>query len=37
MLADTMIPEAFEFAHDYVGLITVLGFLVAFVLSKLAT
>ncbi|MET0659925.1 MAG: ZIP family zinc transporter [Steroidobacteraceae bacterium] len=35
MLADTMIPEAFEHAHDYAGLITVLGFLTAFVLSRL--
>ncbi|MFN2520441.1 MAG: ZIP family metal transporter [Candidatus Limnocylindria bacterium] len=35
MLADTMIPEAFEEAHDFAGLITVLGFLLAFVLSKL--
>ncbi|MGE5607681.1 MAG: ZIP family metal transporter, partial [Bacillota bacterium] len=35
MLADTMIPEAFETAHDFAGLITVIGFLVAFVLSKL--
>ncbi len=35
MLADTMIPEAFETAHDYAGLITVVGFLVAFILSKL--
>ena len=35
MLADTMIPEAFETAHDYAGLITVLGFLCAFVLTKL--
>ena len=26
MLADTMIPEAFENAHDYAGLITVAGF-----------
>ena len=34
MLTDTMIPEAFENAHDYAGLITVLGFLGAFVLSK---
>lgn len=32
---DTMIPEAFEQARDYAGLITVVGFLVAFVLSKL--
>lgn len=37
MLADTMIPEAFEDAHDYSGLITVLGFLTAFVLSKTAS
>jgi ZIP family zinc transporter len=35
MLADTMIPEAFEVAHDFAGWITVLGFLVAFALSKL--
>ena len=36
MLADTMMPEAFEEAHDLAGLITVAGFLSAFVLSKLA-
>jgi len=35
MIADTMIPEAFEVAHDYAGLITVAGFLSAFILSKL--
>jgi zinc transporter, ZIP family len=35
MLSDTMIPEAFEYAHDFSGLITVAGFLVAFVLTKL--
>ena len=35
MLADTMILEAFEQAHNLAGLITVLGFLVAFVLTKL--
>jgi len=35
MIADTMVPEAFEVAHDYAGLITVLGFLAAFSLSKL--
>lgn len=35
MLADTMIPEAFEAAHNFSGLITVLGFLSAFVLSKM--
>lgn len=34
MLADTMIPEAFEQAHDFAGLVTVGGFLVAFMLSK---
>jgi ZIP family zinc transporter len=34
MLADTMIPEAFEEAHDFAGLITVIGFLIAFVISK---
>jgi ZIP family zinc transporter len=36
MLADTMIPEAFEYAHNFAGLITVLGFLAAFILSKTA-
>jgi ZIP family zinc transporter len=35
MLADTMIPEAFEEVGDFTGLITVAGFLAAFVLSKL--
>jgi ZIP family zinc transporter len=30
-----MIPEAFEETHDFAGLITVGGFRVAFVLSKL--
>lgn len=35
MLSDTMIPEAFETAHNFAGLITVCRFLVAFVLSKL--
>jgi ZIP family zinc transporter len=35
MLADTMMPEAFEKTHNATGLITVLGFLAAFVLSKL--
>lgn len=34
MLADTMIPEAFETAHEYAGLITVAGFLAAFILSR---
>jgi ZIP family zinc transporter len=36
MLSDTMIPEAFEYAHSFTGLITVAGFLVAFIISKLA-
>lgn len=36
MLVDTMIPEAFETAHDYAGLIAVAGFLMAFMLSRLA-
>lgn len=35
MLVDTMIPEAFAEAHDFAGLITVVGFLLAFVLTKL--
>src|SRR5699024_7110678 len=35
MLTDTMIPEAYQTAHNYTGIITVIGFLVAFVLSKL--
>ncbi len=35
MLVDTMIPEAFSIAHDFAGLITVAGFLISFMLSKL--
>ncbi|HEU5022179.1 MAG TPA: hypothetical protein VFT60_09810 [Bryobacteraceae bacterium] len=35
MLADTMIPEAFDEARNWAGLITVTGFLVAFILTKL--
>jgi ZIP family zinc transporter len=35
MIADTMIPEAFEETHDYAGLVTVMGFLAAFALSRL--
>ncbi|RYG69355.1 ZIP family zinc transporter [bacterium] len=34
MLADTMVPEAFDQAHDLAGLVTVLGFLLSFALSK---
>lgn len=36
MLVDTMIPEAFSETHDTAGLITVLGFIVSFVLSKIS-
>ena len=35
MLVDTMIPEATEETHEFSGLITVAGFLAAFILSKL--
>ncbi len=35
MLSSTMIPEAYEEVHDLTGIITVAGFLAAFVLSKL--
>ncbi len=34
MLAETMIPEAFEEAQPFIGLITVVGFLAAFLLIK---
>lgn len=34
MLADTMMPEACAEAHDFTGLITVMGLLAAFVLSR---
>ena len=34
MLAETMIPEAFEDAQSFIGLITVAGFLAAFLLIK---
>ena len=34
MLVDTMIPEAFADTHNFAGLITVAGFLAAFMLSK---
>ncbi|MEO8694188.1 MAG: ZIP family zinc transporter [Acidimicrobiales bacterium] len=36
MLADTMMPEAFENTGDYIGMVTVLGFALAFLLSKSA-
>jgi zinc transporter, ZIP family len=35
MLADTMMPEAFENGGKAAGLLTVLGFAVAFALSQL--
>jgi ZIP family zinc transporter len=35
MLADTMMPEAFEFGGKAVGLVTVLGFALAYLLSTL--
>jgi ZIP family zinc transporter len=34
MVVDTLIPEAYEEAHDYSGLITAAGFLLAFALHK---
>jgi ZIP family zinc transporter len=34
MLSDTMMPEAFEEGHDFIGVITVVGFLAAFILTK---
>jgi ZIP family zinc transporter len=37
MISDTMVPEAFEVAHDYAGLVTVAGFLAAFALSKVGS
>jgi ZIP family zinc transporter len=36
MLADTMLPEAVTFAKEWVGLVTVLGFTCAFLLSMAA-
>ena len=35
MLADTMMPEAFEHGGKVVGLVTLLGFALAFALSAL--
>jgi zinc transporter, ZIP family len=37
MLADTMIPEAFEQAHAWTGLIAAGGFLTAFIISQLGS
>ena len=36
MIVDTMIPEAFAETHNFAGLITVTGFLIAFYLSQAA-
>jgi zinc transporter, ZIP family len=36
MVADTMIPEAFERTHLYAGLLTTVGFLLAFTISRAA-
>jgi ZIP family zinc transporter len=36
MVVDTMIPEAFEKEHNFAGLITVIGFSIAFILAKAA-
>jgi ZIP family zinc transporter len=35
MVSTTMLPEAFEEGHDFIGVVTVLGFLSAFILTKL--
>jgi ZIP family zinc transporter len=35
MLSDTMMPEASQGSHEFTGVLTVLGFLVAFVFSHL--
>lgn len=37
MIADTMLPEAFEGEHNLTGLITAAGFLCAFTLSMMAS
>jgi ZIP family zinc transporter len=36
MIVDTMIPEAYEEEHDLAGVITGIGFLAAFIMSKLS-
>ena len=33
-ISETMIPGSFEEGHDFIGLVTVRGFLSAFVLTK---
>ena len=35
MVSDTMIPEAFEETRDWAGLVTILGFLCALILTKM--
>jgi zinc transporter, ZIP family len=35
MISSTMIPEAYQETHNYIGFITVTGFLCAFILSKM--
>jgi zinc transporter, ZIP family len=36
MIADTMVPEAFEQTHILTGFITTLGFLTAFAIERAA-
>ncbi|MEW5811403.1 MAG: ZIP family zinc transporter [Actinomycetota bacterium] len=36
MIADTMVPEAFEETHVFTGLITTIGFLVAFAIERVS-
>ena len=36
MVVDTMVPEAFSEEHSLSGMMTVLGFIVSFVLSMVA-
>lgn len=36
MLAESMIPEAFADAQPFIGLVTVVGFLVAFLIMRMA-
>jgi ZIP family zinc transporter len=36
MIVDTMVPESFEGTHDMAGLVTVVGFVAAFALSRWA-
>jgi len=35
MLVDTMIPEAFSETHNLAGMVTVIGFAISFILSKM--